>query len=262
VDLEEAGISKNPVMKTLYNFVGNMLTRLILASNLVGVTIEKYVETLRTKYGKDNVVLLPHGTFEIPPEPDFGIPPGPRQIMSFGKFGTYKKVEIMIEAVERIRARHTMDLEVVIAGTDNPNVPGYLEGVKQQYSHVEGLKFTGYVEEEDVPKIFNDSTVVVFPYTSTTGSSGVLHQAGSYGKPCVLPDLGDLGRLVEGEGYGGAFFEPDNADSLALALEKVLVDDDYRRQLARKNYSAASGLSLADITDWYLMHFKSILSKK
>ena len=40
--------------------------------------------------------------------------------------------------------------------------------------------------------IFDEAAVVVFPYTATTGSSGVLHQAGSYGKAVVMPDLGDL----------------------------------------------------------------------
>ena len=59
-----------------------------------------------------------------------------------------------------------------------------------------------------MPTLFKESAVVVFPYTSTTGSSGVLHQAGSYGKAVVMPDLGDLALLVKDEGYNGAFFDP------------------------------------------------------
>ena len=42
--------------------------------------------------------------------------------------------------------------------------------------------------------MFAAASVAVFPYTSTTGSSGVLHQAGSYGCPVALPDIGDLGQ--------------------------------------------------------------------
>ncbi|HAI38963.1 MAG TPA: glycosyl transferase family 1, partial [Maribacter sp.] len=181
VDLENAGFTKNKLLQSIYNFIGTTLTKFVLASDILAVTISKYVTTLEQKYKVKNVALIPHGAFETPPEPDFKLPEGPKQVMAFGKFGTYKKVEILIEAVEEIRARSNADIEIVIAGTDSPNTPGYLDEMKQKYSHVPQIRFTGYVAEEDVPKIFGESAVTVFPYTSTTGSSGVLHQAGSYG---------------------------------------------------------------------------------
>jgi hypothetical protein len=40
--------------------------------------------------------------------------------MAFGKFGTYKKVEILIDAVELIRKSSDEAIEIVIAGTDSP----------------------------------------------------------------------------------------------------------------------------------------------
>ena len=204
------------------------------------------------------MALVPHGAFETPPEPDYCLPEGPKQIMAFGKFGTYKKVEILIEAVEIIRNRTSMDLEIVIAGTDSPNTPGYLEGIKKSYQHVPQMRFTGYVAEENVPVIFSESAVTVFPYTSTTGSSGVLHQAGSYGKAVALPDLGDLSILVKEEGYKGEFFNPDSAESLANAIENILKDDSYRIQLGMNNYKAACSLPMSEITNMYVNYFKAI----
>lgn len=262
VDLSEAGITENKFMASIYNFIGSMLSRIILSADLVAVTIPKYVETLEAKYKATNVALIPHGSFELPPLPSFEVKAGPRKIMTFGKFGTYKKVEMMIEAVELVRSRIAIPLEIVIAGTDSPNRVGYLDDVKKQYAHVPDITFTGYVEEEDVPVIFGDSTVVVFPYTSTTGSSGVLHQAGSYGKAVILPNIGDLGILVEEEGYAGAFFEPEDLESLATAIQKVVEDDDYRKSLATKNYFAAASLPMEDIVDWYTLHFRHLLSGK
>lgn len=256
VDLENAGITSNKLVQKFYGRIGNMLTRFVLASDVVAVTISKYQTILENKYESRNVALIPHGSFETPPEPDYRLPVGPKKIMAFGKFGTYKKVEIMIEAIELVRKRTNEDIEIVIAGTNSPNTPGYLEGVKKKYAHVEQLHFTGYVAEEDVPVIFGESAVVVFPYTSTTGSSGVLHQAGSYGKAVVLPDLGHLSTLVKEEGYKGEFFEPESADSLADAIENILVHDSYRAYLAKANYRAASSLPMSDITKMYLEYFK------
>ncbi len=262
VDLDSAGFTSSKVLQKIYNGIGTALTRVILGADRVAVTIKKYVEILDEKYKTNNVVQVPHGSFETPPQPDMELPKGPKQVMAFGKFGTYKKVEKMIEAVEIIRKRTNEDIEIVIAGTDSPNTPGYLEAVAENYAHVKQLRFTGYVHEQDVPGIFAESAVAVFPYTSTTGSSGVLHQAGSYGKAVVLPDLGDLGRLIRDEGYQGEFFAPDNAESMADAIQKILQNDAYRVALGQANYEAACSLPMEVIADKYLEIFEEIRQGK
>ncbi|MBM1107469.1 glycosyltransferase [Aurantibacter crassamenti] len=262
VDLENAGFTKNRLLQKAYNFIGTTLTRFVLASDILAVTISKYVTILEKKYKARNIALIPHGSFETPPEPSYQLPEGPKQVMAFGKFGTYKKVEILIEAVELIRARSSEDIEIVIAGTDSPNTPGYLESMKEKYSHVSQIRFTGYVAEEDVPSLFGESAVTVFPYTSTTGSSGVLHQAGSYGNAVVLPDLGDLSILVREEGYIGEFFNPIDTTSLADAIEKIITNDSYRIELGKTNYRAACSLPMSEITRMYVEYFKAIKLSK
>jgi glycosyltransferase involved in cell wall biosynthesis len=262
VDLESAGFTKNKVAQKIYNFIGTTLTRFVLKSDVVAVTISKYVDVLEKKYHCNNVKVIPHGTFDSIEEPSFELAPGPKQIMAFGKFGTYKKVEILIDAAIIMRKRTSEKIEVVVAGTDSPNTPGYLDGVQQKYKDVEGIHFTGYVEEKDVPRIFGDCTVVAFPYTSTTGSSGVLHQAGSYGKAVVMPDLGDLALLVEEEGYKGEFFDPESAESLAVAIEKIFNNDEHRKAIAIQNFKAASALSMDKITDMYMDTFNEIIRLK
>jgi len=261
VDLGSAGFTKNKVMQKIYGFIGSTLTRLILQADVVAVTMQKYVDILEKKYKVSNVKLIPHGTFDVPEKPNFTSPTSPMQIMTFGKFGTYKKVESMIEAVVMVRNNTGLDLEVVIAGTDNPNVPGYLAKVQHDYNHVPQVRFTGYVEEHEVPKLFNESAVVVFPYTSTTGSSGVLHQAGSYGKAVVMPDLGDLALLVQDEGYKGEFFMPTSVDSLATAIEKIVTNDVYRKELGKVNYQAATAYPMSVIADIYIETFKQIMGE-
>ncbi|TCP23295.1 glycosyltransferase involved in cell wall biosynthesis [Tenacibaculum skagerrakense] len=262
VDLKSAGFTSNKVLQVIYNSIGTVLTKLVLKADLVAVTMEKYVTTLKNKYKVDNVKMIPHGTFEVIEEPSYKLKKGALKVMTFGKFGTYKKVESMIEAVEKIRKTSNLDLEIVIAGTDNPNVPGYLAKVQEQYKHVPNLTFTGYVEEHKVEELFNDSAVVVFPYTSTTGSSGVLHQAGSYGKAVVMPNLGDLATLIKEEGYRGEFFETENVDSLAEAIKNIVSNDSYRIELGKANYKAATAYPMSRIAEIYLEDFERIGDKR
>lgn len=262
VDLKNAGFAEQPIMERLIRFIGWMITHLILRANLVAVTIPKYVEILEKRYGAQNVLLAPHGSFETDEyPPSFDLPEGPMQIMTFGKFGTYKRVETLVEAFDLLQHRNNVNLELVIAGTNSPNAPRYLENIATQYATVPNIRYTGYVAEEDVPRVFGDAAAVVFPYTSTTGSSGVLHQAGDYGKAVVLPKIGDLAELVTEEGYIGEFFEPNNPQSLADAIARILDQPERRIEMGRQNYLAARGLPLSDVVDWYLLHIESLLKK-
>jgi len=260
VDLKSAGITKNPLLASIFRTFGNIITRFVLSANMVTVTIAKYVHILEKKYKAKNVALVPHGSFESAELPDLeSEKTKPLQIMTFGKFGTYKKVEGMIEAVATVRERIGKPIEIVIAGTDNPNVKGYLADVAEKYKHIPNIRFTGYIEEEDVPGLFTDATAVLFDYTSTTGSSGVLHQAGSYGKAAIIPKIGDLKELVEEEGYAGEYFEPGDVNGMADAVEKLLTDHEYRNELGKRNYIAAASLPMDEIADWYILHFQRLI---
>ena len=261
-DLENAGFASNKLLQIVYTFIGTCLTKLILKADLVVVTMEKYAANLKEKYKVTNVKMIPHGTFETPRKPSHKLQNGTLKVMTFGKFGTYKKVESLIEAVEKVRDYSGLDLEVVIAGTDNPNVVGYLANVKEKYKDISQITFTGYVEENQVERLFNESAVVVFPYTSTSGSSGVLHQAGSYGKAVIMPNLGDLATLIEEEGYRGEFFKPESVDSLATAIETVVTNDAYRVALGNANYKAATAFPMERITNLYINEFQTIIDEK
>ncbi len=262
VDLESIGMSKNKWVSKLLLWIGKKITEFLLKADLIGVTISQYIDILNEKYKTDNVILLPHGNFDLPERVPVPEPLETINLMAFGKFGTYKKVEVMIEAAEMLEKKYpNLRFVSTVAGTDNPNVKGYLDGVKEKYAHVKNLEFTGYVAEEDVPKIFQDSTFVIFPYNTTTGSSGILHQAGSYARACILPKIDDLERVVEEEGYGGAYFEIDNAESLTAAVSHLIDNPDERKEIEDMNYAAAKGLPMTELAEWYMSHLEVLINK-
>lgn len=269
VDLKSAGFGSNKLVEWSIRTFGKIVTHLLLQADVVALTIPKYVELLRRDYGADNVLLAPHGSFEdSAPQPSVEPPKetdnGTMQIMTFGKFGTYKRVETLIEAFAQLQApdQNRPPLELVIAGTDSPNAAGYLAQMAQRYAHVPNVRYTGYVSESDVPVIFNNASVVVFPYTSTTGSSGVLHQAGDYGKAVVLPNIGDFAEVIREEGYTGEFFQPNDINSMAQAIARVIDDAANRQAIGLQNYRAARGLPMEEVVDWYVFHFETMLQTK
>lgn len=260
VDMQDAGFTDSKAMAWVMNKAGRALTRVILMSDYVALTIPRYVEFLIESYGAKNALLAPHGSFEEIAEPSFGTPQdGPRRILAFGKWGTYKTVDILVEAVRDLAKRGYDDLELVIAGTDSPNAAGYLQGVADGCADMNNVVFTGYVAEEDVEGLFSGSTVTAFPYTSTTGSSGVLHQAGSYGRSAVLPEIGDFVEVIEEEGFVGVYFEPGSATGLADALATLLDDEALNIEHGKRNYLAATGIPMSEVIDWHLIHLDAIV---
>ncbi|MBH0009616.1 glycosyltransferase [Salinibacterium sp. SWN1162] len=256
VDLSAAGFKSSALGEKIVRAIGTVLTWFVLRSNLVTTTLPRYVEILRSKYGVSNVALTPHGAFDGEPVTELENHDGaaPEIVMTFGKFGTYKKVEQLIEAVRSLKRP---GLVLTIAGTDSPNTPGYLADVEARLGGPD-VKFLGYIAEEDVAGVFTEATVAVFPYTATTGSSGVLHQAGSFGCPPILPRIGDLEDLVVEEGYTGGFFEPGSVEDLAMAIERLLDDADERARISAINRAASRGLSLEEVADWYLLHASTL----
>ena len=56
-------------------------------------------------------------------------------------------------------------------------------------------------------------------------------------------------------------FKPNDIEGMADAIEKLILNEDERERIGRKNYAAAVGLPMQDIVEWYKMHFNK-LSKK
>jgi glycosyltransferase involved in cell wall biosynthesis len=263
VKLESIGMAGTKWKNDLFLWIGKQLTKMILKADLVGFTISQYVGIIKEKYKANNVILLPHGNFELPERSYLPADLPEINLLAFGKFGTYKKVEVMLEAVKLLEQKYPQHkFKATIAGTDNPNVKGYLNNVKETYCNMNNAVFTGYVPEEAVEGIFKDSTFVIFPYTTTTGSSGILHQAGSYARACILPKIDDLERVVEEEGYGGAYFEKENAQSLADAIGSLIDNPEDRKRFEDMNYSAAKGLPMSELAQWYLLHGQQLIKSK
>ena len=255
VDLDAAGFGSSSAIERGLRAIGTALTKIVLQADRVVTTMPNYVDILTGAYGANNVYLTPHGTFDTTEYEGCDPADGGRRILAFGKFGTYKRVDNLIASYRQLTADPAFaDVELVIGGTDSPNAPGYLDDVARANGDLPGLHFLGYIEEEDVEPLFTSSSVVVFPYTSTTGSSGPLHQAGAFGRPVIVPKVGDFIGLIEDEGFVGFPFVPDSVESLTTAIEHALTNSDLRAQHATTNHAAANSLPLADIAAWHHHH--------
>jgi glycosyltransferase involved in cell wall biosynthesis len=252
VNLKDAGVRH----ARSYRLAGAFATKMLLMSNSVSVLMPGYRKILHEKYGRDNVHLRSHGILSREPEyPDFSRRGNPEhRILAFGKWGTYKRLELMIEAFKYV-AEALPNAKLVIGGGNHPQAAGYVESMKQLYEG-DQIEFTGYVHEERLPDLFQSSSVAVMPYSSSTGCSGVAHLACAYGVPIVCANLEDFREMSDGEGMAIEFYKPGDAKDLADCLIRFLSDPAKQHEMADQNFLAALRMTMPNIVLKYLRHFE------
>ncbi len=252
VDLEDAAVTS----PRLHRIGGWLTTHLLLSANSLSVLLPTYRRTLDQKYRRGRVSVRSHGIFAGEPDPpDFTRRGNPtHRILAFGKWGTYKRLELLIEAFDRVAAKFP-DAKLIIGGGDHPKTPGYVHSVAQRHAS-ERIRFLGYVPEESVPDLFREASLTVMPYTSSAGSSGVAHLAAQYGVPVIASDIQDFRELAEHERIAIRFFTPGSADSLVEVLLFALSSPDELQAMAWRSYAAGVAMSMPRVVREYIRSFR------
>lgn len=253
VELKDVGVRH----ERLYRVAGALATRMLLLSNSVSVLMPGYRKILNDKYGRDNVHLRAHGLLARRPEfPDFSRRGTPaHRILAFGKWGTYKRLELMIEAFNLLVSKMP-EARLVIAGGDHPQASGYVNSIKEQNAGNSRIEFRGYIPENELADLFQSASVAVMPYTSSTGCSGVAHLACAFGVPVVSADLADFRQMALSEELAIEFYPPGKAEGLADCLLRLLQDPGKQSEMATRNFSAALRMTMPNVVQKYLRHFE------
>lgn len=252
VNLDDAAVS----LPHLYRLGGRLATHLLLGASSLSVLLPAYRQILNQKYRRGRVSARRHGIFaSMPDAPDFARRGNPaHHILAFGKWGTYKRLEILIAAFHRV-AEALPDVKLIIAGGDHPKTQGYVESVAQRHRS-DRISFLGYVPESSIPDLFREASVAVVPYTSSAGSSGVAHLAAQYGVPVIASDIRDFHELSAREGIAIRFFTLGDVQSLAEQLTLTLSSPDVLKEMAWQNYHAGVAMSMPSVVRDYIRAFR------
>lgn len=202
--------------------------------------------------------MVPHGSFPTPATVNVSpLEERPRTIITMGKFGTYKRLERTIGAVQNLNAGLGKDqIQLVIGGSDHPATPGYLDALAAKHLSDPNIVFHGYVAEEDVAGFFTQAKLAIFDYDSTTGSSGVLHQAAIYGTPAAYPMMGDFIDVTEREGLLGFNFKPLDQLALEQAIVSCLNEPQLAQSYADHNIDISKGVTMKTVVSIQLQLLK------
>jgi glycosyltransferase involved in cell wall biosynthesis len=145
-----------------------------------------------------------------------------------------KNVGGLLDAYARLRARRAGAPRLVIAGRAERGSAGVLARLNQPplAGHVE---YRGYVPTNDREALFKGAQAFVLPAFDEGFGIPAL-EAMSAGVPVVVSNRGALPEVV---GDAGLFIDPDDVETLAAALDRMLGDADLRAACARRGLDRA-----------------------
>ncbi|HKZ87829.1 MAG TPA: glycosyltransferase [Candidatus Bathyarchaeia archaeon] len=251
---EKVDLEKVRLKPSMLNKMGILIaTKLILSAPRIVVTVRSYVEYLTKRYGHKGVRYIPHGTAAINYT---SIDPEEKVILIFGHMGPYKGLPVIMKAFEELR-QENHNVKLVVAGSSHPNFPGFLEEFVNK--RIPKMEFLGYVPEENMAQVFRTADVVVIPYFTTTGTSGVFHLACGYGKPIVASDLPEIREIVA-EGASAVLVPPGNVEALKDAILKVLRNPEMAAKMGDQNLSFARKESWSVVAEEYEEAYLELLT--
>ena len=259
VDFAAAGVRH----ERLYRAGTWLATKALLSANSVSVLLPGYYRTLKLRYGAKNVALGTHGTFSsAPTPPDFARRGNPdRRILAIGHWGTYKRLETLMQAFPLVLKR-VPGAKLIVAGANHHTKPGYWESIRAVQPPELPIEFRGYVPEEAIPDLYQSASIVVVPYDSATGSSGPAHQACEFGVPIVCVDIQDFREMAANEDMAVRFYRAGDANDLAEQIAAILESPDLERQMAERNFEAGLQMTMTSVVHNYLRWFELNRYKK
>ncbi len=188
----------------------------------------------------DKSVMIPNGVntqvYEGIPKEDWKAfrakyaLPTEKIVLYVGRLVYEKGIHILVNAVPKILEKTDAKFIIVGSGYMKEQLLNIVKSMKLEHK----VLFAGFVDEETLLKLQKIADVSVVP--SLFEPFGIVAlEAMAARSPVVVSDTGGLSEIVDHESTGVKVY-PNNPDSLAWGITKILLDDNYADFLRRNAY--------------------------
>ncbi len=151
---------------------------------------------------------------------------GVPRILFVGRFDEQRKgFKYLLRAMPLVRQQFP-NARLVVVGTGKPEK---FDDLRERYG-IWRVDFIGFVPSEELPRYYASCDVFCAPSIRGESFGIVLLEAMASGKPVVASDIPGYASVMT-NGQEGLLVPPRDPQALALALVRVLADQDLRRKL-------------------------------
>jgi glycosyltransferase involved in cell wall biosynthesis len=213
----------------------DLLERKLAAARFVATCTEANARVLKSRCSDANIVHTIYHGLDI----DYFSPAGGATeplplVLSVGRFVEKKGFAYLVEACARLRSRG-LAFKCIIVG-ENGAAYEPLRRLVAERALEETVELHGAVTQEELREIYRRARVFALPCQvmddgDRDGIPNVLAEAMAMGVPVVSTRISGIPELVD-DGVHGLLVQSRDAEALAAALERVLVDPALRARLS------------------------------
>lgn len=195
-----------------------------------------------------------------------GLAPDQRVLLYVGRFDPIKGLEVLFEAVARLRDRGVLEstrTTLILIGGAQDQLPDHhlqhLHALRDARGLQDLITFIGPRDQDVLPYYYNAADVVVLP--SHYESFGlVVLEAMACGRPVVASQVGGLLSLVR-HGETGFLVPPQDVEALAGYLCLLLEDPDLRQRMGNCGVRYAQQYHWSRIARRMVRLYRSLLDR-
>jgi glycosyltransferase involved in cell wall biosynthesis len=200
------------------------------------------VSHVRWAFGlpEDKLVMIPNGVntrvYESSETEDFGAfrakfaLPEEKIVLYVGRLVYEKGIHVLINAVPKVLEKVNAKFVIVGSGYMKEQLLNIVRSMKLEHK----VLFMGFVDDNTLLKLQKCADVSVVP--SLFEPFGIVAlEAMAAKSPVVVSDTGGLSEIVEHDATGFKAY-PNNPDSLAWGITKLLLDENYKNYLRENAY--------------------------
>ncbi len=157
-------------------------------------------------------------------------------IFSLGRLVKYKGFIYGIDAMKKV------EQAVYLIGGSGPLKEEFENYIKE--NHLEDkVKLLGRIEDNDLDNYYKACDMYLFPSIMQSEAFGIVQlEAMKYGKPVINTNLGTGVNYVSIDNETGFTVEPKNSEELANAINKLLKDDNLRKEFGNNAYNRVKAI--------------------
>jgi glycosyltransferase involved in cell wall biosynthesis len=179
----------------------------------------------------DGIDVIHHGVAPAFREPAGEAPDLPAPyVLSVGTIQARKNLDVLVQAVARVRERRSEPVTLAIAGRR-----GWKTEAFDAACRTTPVSMLGLVKDEALPALYAHAALFVQP-SSYEGFGLTAVEAMACGAPVVAADAGSLPEVVD---RAGLLVAPRDVEALADAIERILDDPAQRDRLRQAGLERA-----------------------
>lgn len=226
----------NWAMKVVWADAGRILRKM----DAVTTPTKRAAELLEKAAGVSGVLAISCGIDASRFANDSPVQNAEPVALFLGRLDDEKRVDVLLKAVAKLTQHPKLRVELVGDGGERER----LKKLAISLGIADRVSFLGHVKDEELPGIYERSTVFVMPSIAELQSIATMEAMAS-GRPVIGADAMALPHLVH-DGDNGYLFPPGDVDALAERLNRILTAD--RTELNRLSENSLHLIQAHDIT--------------